>query len=263
MIRELREELSMLQPSDIPAALALLTRVPLEIDHEKAAADAARAAWAWPLVGAGIGALAAILGYLVWGLGAPGGVAAALALAFMALVTGALHEDGLADTADGLWGAGERAARLEIMKDARIGAFGLLALLLVVLGRWSGVEALFGSGGLFWALVVAGAVSRLPMAVALHVIPAARNDGMSARVGQVPRISVLVAGAICLVLALIGFGFAGIWVLIWSTIACLPVLALAWQKLGGQTGDVLGAAQQCAELGALASAVALLGAAAG
>ncbi|MEM8578904.1 MAG: adenosylcobinamide-GDP ribazoletransferase, partial [Pseudomonadota bacterium] len=108
-------------------AALLLSRLPLPRVPDAAFAEGARAVWAYPVVGLLLGAFAAGIGAL-----APTPViGAGLALAAMAMMTGALHEDGLADTADGLWGGQSRARRLEIMKDSRIGAYGVLALILV------------------------------------------------------------------------------------------------------------------------------------
>ncbi|MEL6316326.1 MAG: adenosylcobinamide-GDP ribazoletransferase, partial [Pseudomonadota bacterium] len=128
--------------ADLAAAAALLTRAPVPVDHAHAGRRGARAAWAWPVVGAALGgaAAAALAGGLALGL--PPGPAAAAALAALVLATGALHEDGLADLADGLGGGRDRARALEIMRDSRIGAFGAAALLLAFLARWSALAAL-------------------------------------------------------------------------------------------------------------------------
>ncbi|MCC6008894.1 MAG: adenosylcobinamide-GDP ribazoletransferase [Rhodobacteraceae bacterium] len=244
--------------SDITHAAALLTRLPLRTDPAAGPDDWARAAWAWPLVGAGLGAAAAVLGWLVHGMGAPAGFTAALVLAFLALVTGALHEDGLADTADGLGARGDRHARLAAMRDSRIGAFGVLALVLVLLARFSAIAVLIGSGALFWALLPAGAVSRLPMVAAARLVPPARRDGLSAGLGVPPAASLALAAAIAAVAAALGFGAGGLWLLFWPSLAAALVVLIARLVLHGQTGDVLGAAQQVAEATALAVAVALL-----
>ena len=127
---------------DLPLALSLLSRLPVPVDHSRAGERAATAAWAYPLVGAG---LAGLTGGLAWALsaaGLPPGPAAGLVLVAQVMLTGALHEDGLADSADGLWGGWERERRLEIMRDSRIGAYGVLALGLSLLLRWACLVAM-------------------------------------------------------------------------------------------------------------------------
>ena len=233
---------------DLLSALALLTRLPMP-GHRPAGA---RSAWAWPLVGALLGLLAAMLASGLLALGIPSGPVAAAVLASLALLTGALHEDGLSDTADGLLGGRSRERRLEIMKDSRIGSFGALALLLVVLASWSALEALIAQGAFWGPLIAAAALSRAPMAVAMAALPPARPGGLSAGTG---RPSPAVAGAamgLALVLALLTLGSAAMAPVLAA--ALLPaLLALAAQRMiGGQTGDILGACQQLAFAGALA-----------
>lgn len=230
------------------SALALLTRLPLP-GHRPAGAEAA---WAWPLVGALLGLLAAMLASGLLALGIPSGPVAAAVLAALALLTGALHEDGLSDTADGLLGGRSRERRLEIMKDSRIGSFGALALGLVMLASWSALEALIARGAFWGPLIAAAALSRAPMAVAMAALPPARPGGLSAGTG---RPSPAVAGAaagLALVLTLLTLGSAALAPVLAA--ALLPaLLALAAQRMiGGQTGDILGACQQLAFAGALA-----------
>jgi adenosylcobinamide-GDP ribazoletransferase len=238
------------QPADIGAALALLTRLPVPLDHRRAAARGARAAWAWPLAGAVVGALAGVLGEVCLALGLPSGIVAAAVLATLALLTGALHEDGLADTADGLWGGSSRAARLDIMRDSRLGSYGALALILAVLARWSGICAL--EGGLIAPLVAVGAVSRAPMAAALWGLGPARAAGLAAAQGRAPAAAALGAAGLALGLAVLATGAAGLVLAVAAALGALAVLALARARIGGQTGDILGASQQLADLAALA-----------
>lgn len=246
------------QRHDIAAAFTLLTRLPVPADHELAAARSAHAVWAWPLVGATLGATAALVASGALAIGVPTGIAAALALATLAIATGALHEDGLADCADGLAGGRDRTSRLAIMRDSRIGAFGAVALTLALLARWSGIETLATEGRLFWPLLAIGAVSRLPMALALFTLPPARDDGLSAGVGLPPPPAIAAATAIVLVLTLIAFGWGAIPLVFWCAAACLPLFLAAKHLIGGQTGDILGGSQQLAEIAGLAVAAALI-----
>jgi adenosylcobinamide-GDP ribazoletransferase len=243
---------------DIAAAFSLLTIIPVPVNHENAGARAAQAVWAYPLVGATLGAGAAIIGSLAGNLGAPTGITAALTLGILALSTGAMHEDGLADCADGLGGGRDKARRLEIMKDSRIGAFGAVALMIALLARWSEIEALILADTLFWPLVAVGAASRLPMVLAMFVMQHARADGLSVGVGLPPPQSLLAAIGLTFLICALTFGWGVIAILFWVSLASLPLFWLANRLIGGQTGDVLGGSQQLAEIAGLAVVFALL-----
>jgi adenosylcobinamide-GDP ribazoletransferase len=240
---------------DVIAAFGLLTRLPLP---QRAVTAGPRAAWAWPVVGAVVGFLSAAAGALALWLGLPVGVAAAVALATSAMVTGGLHEDGLADTADGLFGGWTRERRLEIMKDSRIGSYGMLALMLVTLARWSAITALMATGGHWAGLIAAGALSRAPMAVLMAALPNARGTGLAHAVGAPPRVAVLAALTIALLITLMTTGSAVFGMVALAAATSLALALLARAKIGGQTGDILGASQQLADLAALSAAAAAL-----
>ena len=233
-------------------AVGLLTRVPVPVDPASAAARGGGGAWAWPLAGLIPGGAAAAI--LALGAGLPPGVAATLALIAGCLLTGALHEDGLADAADGLWGGADAARRLEIMRDSRIGAYGACALILTFLLRWSALAALAHAP---LAALAAAVASRAAMAVLAGALPPARPGGLSARVGRPGRDAML--GAAVIGVAALGLAPDGAPVAaIWAVAAVAGLGALARARLGGQTGDVLGAAQvlaECAILTALAAAL--------
>lgn len=246
-----------IKPQDIWAAFSLLTRIPVPVDHIDAGTRAAMASWAYPVVGAALGFALGSVGALLGWIGTPDGIVAALVLAGFAMATGAMHEDGLADCADGFWGGNDTSRRLEIMKDSRIGAYGTVALGIALLARWDGIGAMTQTS-LPLTLMAVGAASRVPMVLAMYVMPNARVDGLSAGVGRPPSVSVTLALVTGLVICVLGTGFAGALLLGWALLGALPVLFLAFRKIGGQTGDVLGAAQQCAEIAALAAAGAVL-----
>ncbi|MCA8867740.1 MAG: adenosylcobinamide-GDP ribazoletransferase [Rhodobacteraceae bacterium] len=239
-------------PGDILVALGLLSRIPVSVDPELAVTRAATATWAYPLVGAVLGGLAGLVGSILLELNLPSGMAAALALGVLVLLSGAMHEDGLADCADGLGGGHDRERRLEIMKDSRIGAFGAVALVIVLLARWAGLGSL-APVGLFWPMLAIGAVSRLPMILAMYGMQPARADGLSAGVGTPPPGSVLAALGIGLAIAVLTLGGVGFLVLLIACLAPLPLFWLAQERIGGQTGDILGGSQQLAEIAALAT----------
>ena len=161
-------------PTGFAIAAAFLTRLPIGTPAD-AAGRLAASSWAFPLVGAGVGAIAALVFLVAELLGLGAGAAALLAVLAALCVTGALHEDGLADTADGLFGGNDRPRRLAIMRDSRLGAYGVLALVLSVTLR---AAALAQSGEAFYAglaLVAAHAASRGVLPAAMRVLAPARG----------------------------------------------------------------------------------------
>src|SRR5690606_36544225 len=166
------------------------------------------------------------------------------------LVTGALHEDGLADVADGFAGGRTREDRLRIMRDSRIGAYGTLALIVSVGLRWAAIVALLrnGMGTAAVALIVAGTVSRLTPVLLMRFLDPAREDGLGASAGRPQDMSIRIAIVLSLlVLLLLATFTAALTVAAVTLLACWLVAALARNRIGGQTGDVLGAGQQVTE----------------
>jgi adenosylcobinamide-GDP ribazoletransferase len=230
------------------AATAFFTRIPVMTTGwgREALADAA---WAFPLVGAGVGAVAAFVFLLGQLLGLGDWPAAALAVLAGIVLTGALHEDGLADTADGLIGGHDRDQRLMIMRDSRHGTFGVVAIVFSVLLR---TAALAGIGepihaGL--ALIAAHAASRAALPFALRALVPARAEGLGATAGRPSPSLAIGATAIGLLITLaalgpkhgaIGVGLVGA--------AVFGLGVLAHHRIGGYTGDVLGAFQQTGEI---------------
>lgn len=215
--------------------------------------------WAYPLIGAGLGGMAGGIGAGLMALGLAPGLAAAAALASLVLATGALHEDGLADSADALGGGRDREAVLRILKDSRIGAYGSAALTLALLARWSALGALT-PGGLVLGLVTAGALSRAVMGAAFVALPPARPDGLAATLGTPSWGSAALGLGVALGVAALCLGAAALPVVLVACLIPLPLLAYARRRIGGVTGDILGAAQQCAEIGALAMLTLVMGA---
>ncbi len=234
-------------PADPVEALALLTRLPVMSDFTRGA----RAAWAWPLVGVVVALIAGSVGWLALALHIPAPAVAALVIATQIAVIGALHEDGLADTADGLWGGLDAVRRLEIMKDSHIGSYGVLALILALILRWTALTALIGAGGLFAPLIAAGALSRVPMALLMAALPNARGSGLSNNFGAPPRDTVLLAILTALVIGFLAIGWSVLALAVWGALATAALAQIARAKIGGQTGDILGASQQIVEITAL------------
>jgi len=241
--------------ADLAAAFGLLTRLPV---GALALPPRTAGVWAWPVAGAAVGALSALgVSAALW-LGLPSGVAAATALAVSACVTGALHEDGLADTADGLFGGWTKARRLAIMKDSHIGSYGTLALLIVTLARWSALVAVIGAGAHWPVLVAVGALSRAPMAMLMAALPNARGSGLAQSVGRPTVGAATMALAVACGIAGLLTGSAVVPMLGLTLVGTLALGLVARARIGGQTGDILGASQQLAEAAALGMAAAAL-----
>lgn len=242
--------------ADLGASLRFLSRLPVpqlgRLDDTGALPDLPRAAAAFPLAGFLIALPAALVGLGASATGLPDLLTGLLVIAALVAPTGALHEDGLADSADGLIGGATVEKRLLIMKDSRIGTFAGLALVLSTLIRASAYGALFlhPSAGVF-AVLGGGALSRLSMTTLWAALPNARPDGLAARLGQPDRRAVAIGAGVTLLLlsplpalvgapaVLLGIALAGL--------AALAFGALAREKIGGQTGDILGATQVLAE----------------
>jgi len=240
------------------AALTFLTRLPLgRAQADAAAPSLAVASWAFPLVGVVIGAIGGIAYAIARGLALPALAAALIAVATTALVTGALHEDGLADTADGFGGGATREAKLDIMRDSRIGTFGVLALIFSIGLRTAAIAEIGLRWHVFAALIAAHALSRGVLPAAMHRLDPARSDGLGAGAGRPEQNQVLIALGIALVIAVIAIGLrAGLSAAIAAALVATALGWLARRQIGGQTGDVLGAIEQVAEVAALLAAAA-------
>lgn len=242
---------------DARESFALLTRIPVPAGNRSQ--RGARTAWFWPIVGLVVAGISGGLGWCAMALGMPAFWAAGLVLLVQALLTGAMHEDGLADTADGLWGGWTRERRLEIMKDSHIGSYGVLALSFSLLFRTSALATVLSSTPTaFFAVVIVGAGSRAAMVGVMAALPSARSGGLSATTG---RPSTAHFGMAILLSAAVAFGSCGILglVILGVTLfgAVIPGI-IAKVKIGGQTGDILGASQQISEIFGLAGLVLLL-----
>ncbi len=234
---------------DLLAAAAFLTRVP--VPHRASLTNLARAYRAFPALGAAIGAaIGAVYLLLLW-IGLPTIGAAALALGAGAMITGALHEDGLADLADGFGGGGDQAARLEVMRDSRLGTYGALALMIAFVAKVGALSALPRSEVLV-AMIATHALARAPLAVLAAVMPYARADGLAASAGRPDSLIALTACVVAAVIALVALPSAtAITAAFVTAVAAASLATLAQRQIGGQTGDVLGAVEQVCEVAVL------------
>ena len=220
------------------------------------AADVARGAWLFPLVGAGIGAA---VGGIADGLAGPltSPLAAIVGAGAGALLTGALHLDAVADTADA-FGAFTRERALEIMRDHTIGAYGAVALVFVIATKIAALAVLAGRNDALRYAVCAASAARVGPVLLSSVLPYARAEGGTgnalAASGRIrAALAVVVATAFCLFLA--GWNGALVLAVVGGVVALCGFGA--WRWLAGITGDILGAAVELAEVAALVAAVAL------
>jgi adenosylcobinamide-GDP ribazoletransferase len=233
--------------ADLRIGLSLCTRLPVGPPAAVGEGDVARASWTFPIAGFVVGLAGALVYWLAVHLNAAPQPAAALALAATMLLTGAMHEDGLADTADGLGGK-TRERKLEIMRDSRIGTFGACALVISLLLRWSAIADIAEPHFVAIALIAAHVAARAALPAFMGMVPTARSDGLSSEAGRPPPPSVIAAlilGVICLLFAL---GVTGSLIaLVMLALAGLLLARIATRQFGGQTGDVLGAMEQVGE----------------
>ncbi len=245
-----------LQWRGLGVAISFLTRLPWAGQREVAPDDLTRSSRFYGWVGAGIGLWIGACYLLLHLVFAPL-LAATVATGAGILATGAMHEDALGDVADGFGGGTTKERKLEIMKDSRQGSYGVLAMVLSLLLR---IQALawLPPAWVLPGLVAVHGLSRTGMVWMLWRIPSARPGGMAASLGGISAVDVAWATAGGLILAALALG-AGAAVPVVATI--LAVLVVSWLSLrhiGGVTGDVLGSAQQVAELLGLLALVAVL-----
>lgn len=243
---------------DVRVCLRFYSRLPTPLASvNDAVPDFSRVSWAAPFAGAIIGAFASCALLFASLAGLPSPVAAVVTIGVLIAITGALHEDGLADFSDS-FGGFTRDQKLAIMRDSRVGSFGVLALVFTVLLRVAAVFAALSHGAGLAALILiaSSALSRAFGLMPLAMLPPARPDGSGASVVG-PTIATLRRS---LVIGVV-FGLAPVLggVSVAQTVLAILVAfggaigmaRLAQRQIGGYTGDVLGASQQAAEIGAL------------
>jgi adenosylcobinamide-GDP ribazoletransferase len=242
---------------EFKASLAFLTRLPLLPATSQTAKAVANAAWAFPVTGLVVGLIGALVYVLAHRLAVPAWPAAALSVAATLFVTGALHEDGLADTADGFGGGNTREQKLEIMRDSRTGAYGVCALVLSLSLRIGALASFVDAYAVVWALIASHCAARAAMVILMWLLPPARGDGLSYEAGSPPGESTAAAATIALVVLL--FCLHPLRGVIAALALIAAVALVAWlsaRQIDGQTGDVLGATEQVGEIVVLLVAVA-------
>jgi len=234
---------------DLKISIQFCTRLPLGPTLDVRGAEIARTAWALPVAGALVGLIGALAYSVSHAVGVPPWPAAALALAATAIATGCLHEDGLADTADGFGGGGTRERKLEIMRDSRIGTYGTCALMLSILIKAGAIASLATPAQVTASLIAAHAAGRASMPILMWLVPAARTDGLSADAAGVSSGSAMMAAAIGLAVAALAMsGMDALLIGLCLLLAIGGMARLSIKQIGGQTGDVLGAIEQVGEI---------------
>lgn len=228
-------------------AFGLLTAVPVPSALRRGPSAATIAGFA--LAGLTLGGLLAGLDAALAPLFPPG-TRAPLLLGALTLLTGALHLDGLMDAADGLFGARSAERRLELMRDSRVGAFGVAAAALVLLVQCGALSAL--SGPRLQAITVAVAVSRVATAITLAAAPPARAGGLGRGWAVAGRDAGAAAAVLCVALAAaLLTGSRGLLAVGTGSLTALGVAALFRRRVGGITGDGHGCAAELAFAAAL------------
>lgn len=246
--------------ADLLACLRFYSRLPVPVlafePAPYAMLDFARGIRVLPLAGAIIGAIGGAVLAGADALGLPPLPAAGLALAALLLTTGAFHEDGLADSADGLGGGMSVARKLEIMKDSRIGTFGGAALFMSLFLRGSLLAALIGAYGAprtALLMIGANAASRVAALTPHYLLPPARTDGAAWAAARPLPSTLVIAGTLAALIglapALAGVPAAKLALGLVAMLAGAGVMTeIARRQIGGQTGDIAGASQQIAEI---------------
>src|SRR5262245_54729731 len=231
--------------TDLKVGLAFLTRLPFVAKPSASGADVARASWSFPVIGVAIGLIGASVVWIADGVGLHPFISGTLAIAVIVFVTGCLHEDGLADMVDGFGGGGSPMLKLEIMRDSRVGAYGTSALILSFMLRAGALASFADPAFVAPALIAAEAGARAIMPAFMLLVPAARQDGLSAAAGKPPQRAALIAALIGFVVLVLCLGFGGGLIAALLVVAAIIFLALlCMSQIGGQTGDVLGAVEQ-------------------
>ncbi|WP_310620326.1 adenosylcobinamide-GDP ribazoletransferase [Flexibacterium corallicola] len=247
---------------DVAACIRFFSRIPVpalgKADDPCRAPDFQRLAKVIPIAGVVIALLPALFMLLLSASNLPSFVIAGVVVSVSVASMGCLHEDGLSDVCDGFFGGHTKELRLEIMKDSRIGAFGAAALILSLGLRWGLLTALLERYSPLFAILVFLAselFSRFAFVALWQKLPAAYEGGLSQKFGKPDASGVLQAGLIT-VLPLLLFLFSPsggnlIASLVVGGITTWCLARLTMKKIGGVTGDVLGAAQQLSSLGFL------------
>ncbi|MBV9672489.1 MAG: adenosylcobinamide-GDP ribazoletransferase [Verrucomicrobia bacterium] len=228
-------------------AVQFLTRIPVfTVFHWN---EVPRMTVYFPIVGMFVGLWAGLI-FVAGSMFLPRAVSVVLSMISTVLLTGALHEDGLADTADGLFAEGDRAKKLVIMRDSRIGVFGTLAICFSLILKFALLNALASPSALVSASIIAHCLGRTSTVALLNLLPYVREDVSKGSLfgNRVTRKEFLAASVLAITILFLLFGFPSISCLLAALAITVLMSQLFMKELGGITGDCLGAANQVVEL---------------
>lgn len=238
-------------------ALQFMTRLPVGSDGEQEQAEFSRQARFYPAVGLVVGGIAAVT-YIVANFFLPDSVSALLAMIAAVAVTGALHEDGLADTVDGIFGGRDRDHALEIMRDHQVGVYGILALIFAVMMKMTLIASAWDWSAM-WSIVIAHGLSRYAITEVLGRYDYARAESSKFARPEIQGEDLTyarlwAAGIVVASVLLLGplTTLAGV---VLAAVFASGLAQMIVRKIGGYTGDGLGAVQQVAEIGFLLGAL--------
>lgn len=237
---------------DFCTSAALLTRIKIPASLQHTDKPIAASAWAFPFIGLAVGALGGVVLFALERNGIAPPVATLLAMATIMCITGAIHEDGLADTADGFFGGRTTEEKLAIMKDSRIGTYGVLALLMAVLLRLSLISDMNLPKAIA-CIVMAQCISKSAMVCLMFLLPLARREGLAVHTGKPDGVVTCTALIVAVAAAVFYLGKLFLWPIAAAALAVFLVRALANKHIGGYTGDVLGTTAILAEIAVLLS----------
>ncbi|MGB1360878.1 MAG: adenosylcobinamide-GDP ribazoletransferase [Alphaproteobacteria bacterium] len=233
-------------------AISLLTRIPLP----KLSFKKSNIIWAYPIVGLILGLLytAFVILMIISPVYIPVKTATVFIIMVMALLTGAMHFDGIADTFDGIWGGNDKARRLEIMKDSHIGAYGTITLIFVFLTYYTLLSSYPDTVAIMISLIISSVASRSVMGIVQLTTPQAKENGLLNYIGvdvdtNKTILTILFITLFNMVVAYFMFGTMAM-LNILGILIVMPILFSAFfkSKIGGVTGDCLGAVQVISEI---------------
>jgi adenosylcobinamide-GDP ribazoletransferase len=231
--------------------LSFFTRIPIG-NWDFGSLTLAQSIVFFPIAGALIGLLSGGFYIEMIELGLPSNISAWLVIGFQLLLTGGLHEDGLADTADGLASGRDRTQKLAIMHDSRIGSYGVLALITTISLRANIIAGFAGGFTTVFIFITTAACSRAFLAIFMYKIEYARDYGLAVTAGKTNAAKTLAASALgCVTLLWTGKILAAITTVFALAIIYVVIKQITIKNFGGITGDTLGAAQQISEVALL------------
>ena len=244
-----KENIIMVLIRDVQISGSFLTRLPFRASNEVCVGDLRAASWSFPIIGLLIGLLSSAIFFLATHINLNPFVSGMLCVAFGCIVSGGLHEDGLADTCDGLLGGKDAQSKLDIMRDSSIGGYGAIALIFSVGIRCLILGGLSEPEVVMVALIVGSSFSRSLLPFVTVAFRHARSEGLAVHWGRCSLKRASISFLIGAFIFLMCFGiFETVLVLMVVLFVSGGFLVIACSQIGGYSGDILGACQQISEI---------------